>query len=201
MGRCRALRIGLTGPIGSGKSYVADIIRTLGHEVYDADSEAKRLVNTDAQLQGKIKKLLSNRAFDVFGRYDARYVAARIFSSEDLRQSLNSIIHPAVLQDFATWCDVRPDSQLLFMESALLPDLPWREFLDDVVIVTSSAEQRLARVVSRDASTPEAVRARMEAQGDLSRYLTLSNWVIENEGSGDLTYRVHEVLKGILNSR
>lgn len=186
----RIERIGLTGPIGSGKSYIAALLCERGYRVYDADSQAKRLVQEDRALQKQIVQLLGSEAFSPDGRYNARYVAQRIFGCSSLRLALNGIIHPAVLADFSQWSTQETRETLVFMESALIPTLDCRNLIDKIVVVTAPVDVRAARVAQRDGANAQEVAARMASQGDEASYTAVADYVIANDGSADVELAV-----------
>ena len=128
-------RIGITGPIGSGKSYVAQYLTRWGYPVYDADTRAKRLVEVDSTLRKRIVSLLGEEAYDAQGHYNRRMVASRVFADQSLLAELNALIHPAVLADYEAWCDLASYGTMIFFESALLPRLSWQSYLDAVLVV------------------------------------------------------------------
>jgi dephospho-CoA kinase len=87
--------IGLTGGIGSGKSVVADLFRTLNIPVYESDARAKLLMNTNAELRKKIEETFGPQSYSN-GEINRSWMAEQVFSNKDLLKQLNSIVHPAV---------------------------------------------------------------------------------------------------------
>ena len=98
------IKVGITGGIGSGKSTVCRLFSLLGVPVYDSDTEARRLMNTNPAVIGKIRELLGSAAYRD-GVLDRRAVAAQIFGNCLLRERLNRIVHPAVAVDFMRWAE------------------------------------------------------------------------------------------------
>ena len=90
--------VGLTGGIGSGKSYIAQELAQRGYAVYDCDREAKRIIAENKDVQQAITDLLGEEAF-VNGQYNTSYVAKRVFEDSKLLEGLNKIVHPAVEKD------------------------------------------------------------------------------------------------------
>ena len=90
--------IGITGGIGSGKSTIAKQLRQMGYEVYDTDSQAKRLIVEDAHIREQITELFGPVAYQD-GIYQTAFVAQKVFTDNTLLHQLNSIVHPAVRQD------------------------------------------------------------------------------------------------------
>lgn len=157
--------VGLTGGIGSGKSYLAQALAQRGFAVYDCDREAKRIVAENQDVQAAIIDLLGEETF-VEGKYNTAYVAKRVFADPELLKKLNAIIHPEVAKDILA---KKPD----FVESAILFESGLDRLCDKIVIVTAPEETRIARTIARDyqeAATPEninKVRARIRAQKEI----------------------------------
>ncbi|MBK7854609.1 MAG: dephospho-CoA kinase [Bacteroidetes bacterium] len=106
------LKVGITGGIGSGKSYVAKIFSELGIIVYDADEFAKKLMQTNAEVVRQIKLLLGDEAY-INETVNRRFIAEKIYSNKDLLTSINSIVHPAVANHFNDWCGEQNQSMCL----------------------------------------------------------------------------------------
>ena len=170
--------IGLTGGIGSGKSYIARALAKRGFRVYDCDREAKRIIAHNQDVQAAIIDLLGQEAF-VNEHYNTAYVARRVFGEPKLLDALNKIVHPAVVRDIRDLRDSRDpkdsrDSKdLLFVESAILFESGLDQLCDKIVVVTAPEETRIARTIARDykgQATPEnidKVRARIRAQKEI----------------------------------
>ncbi|NBR15901.1 MAG: dephospho-CoA kinase, partial [Crocinitomicaceae bacterium] len=111
-------RIGITGGIGSGKSYVANIIEKMGFPVYYSDNKSKELTNSHPIIrQGLIELVGENVYFG--GDLDKKVLATAIFSNDEIRLKVNQLIHPIVRQDFEDWATAQK-SELIFNEAAIL---------------------------------------------------------------------------------
>ena len=157
--------VGLTGGIGSGKSFLAQELAKRGFAIYDCDREAKRIIAENQDVQAAIKDLLGEEAF-VDGNYNTAYVAKRVFAEPELLDALNKIVHPEVAKDILI---KKPD----FVESAILFESGLDRLCDKIVVVTAPEDVRIARTIARDyqgAATPEninKVRARIRAQKEI----------------------------------
>lgn len=157
--------IGLTGGIGSGKSFLAQELAKRGFAIYDCDREAKRIIAENKDVQAAIKDLLGEEAF-IEGNYNTAYVAKRVFEDPKLLEGLNKIVHPEVAKDILI---KKPD----FVESAILFESGLDQICNKIVVVTAPEEVRIARTIARDyqgAATPEninKVRARIRAQKEI----------------------------------
>lgn len=173
------LKVGITGGIGSGKSTVAKVFEVLGIPVYNADTAAKRLMNEDVVLKEKIKQQFGN---DVYKneKLDNKYLAQIVFASEEKLDLLNSMVHPATINDANEWMQKQKTPYTL-KEAALLFESGAAELLDYVIGVTAPLPLRLQRVMHRDNSSREEVIARMNKQMDEEIKMKLCNFIITND--------------------
>ena len=190
--------IGITGGIGSGKSTIAKQLRQMGYEVYDTDSEAKRLIVEDAHVREQITALFGPEAYKD-GVYQTAFVAQQVFADKTLLARLNAIVHPAVRQDILnrfTSPPFRGESEggLLFIECAILYTAHLDELCDKVVVVTAPEEVRLARTIARDHSDIDKVRARMRAQ-NVEEDIRRADIIINNDGNTPIPTLCEEILK------
>ena len=165
--------IGLTGGIGSGKSYISRELAKRGFAIYDCDREAKRIISENKEIQAAIIDLLGEEAFTpnpLTRIYNTPYVAKRVFADPELLEALNKIVHPAVKEDISRQSSA---ISLLFVESAILFESGLDKLCDKIVVVEAPEEVRIARTIARDykgEATPEninKVRARIRAQKEI----------------------------------
>lgn len=189
------MRIGLTGGIGSGKTLVATLLSMEGIPVFNSDKEALRIVDTDADIQKKIKTLLGSEAF-LHGAYNKPFVAKKIFENPELREQLNQIIHPAVRQAFDDLAGANPNKAVV-NEAAILFETGADKKFDFMVLVAAPEELRLKRVLSRDKSKEEEVRKRMKAQWTDEQKIPLADFVIHNDDTNSVLLQVQDLLQKI----
>ena len=173
------LKIGITGGIGSGKTTVAQVFEVLGIPVYNADKAAKRLMNEDEALKEKIKQQFGNDVYK-HEKLDNKYLAQIVFSSEEKLNILNSMVHPATINDANAWM-LKQSTPYTLKEAALLFESGAAELLDYVIGVWAPAPLRLQRVMQRDNSSREEVMARMNRQMDEDIKMKLCNFIITND--------------------
>lgn len=170
--------IGITGGIGSGKSYIAAQMAKTGYRVYDTDKEAKRLIVTDTELRAQMVALLGPDIYEG-DTYRTDLVAARVFAQPALLQQLNQLVHPFVERDIKNTLPLYPSTPLL-LESALLIESGLYRLCDRVVVVTAPEEVRIARTMARDHCTESQVRDRIAAQMSEKERLSYADFVINN---------------------
>lgn len=173
-------QIGITGGIGSGKTLVCSVIETLGVPVYYADREAKRLMNSHPVLKESIEGLLGKEAYRD-GELDRRYVGRRVFGNRDLLEQLNSLVHPAVREDYRSWVDGWSEVPYVVEEAAILFESGANRNLDITVLVYAPSELRIRRVMQRDGVSKEEVQRRMLHQMDEEEKRILADEVIVND--------------------
>lgn len=172
--------LGITGGIGSGKSYVCrQMTEWLNIPVYDCDSQAKRLTATNEDIRRALVALVGPGVYDDHGQLQKGVLAAYLFASDDHARSVNGIIHPAVRRDFLQWVE-RQHAPVVALESAILYESGLDELVDKVVFVDASRETRIERCIRRDGCTRQQVLERMERQNsDLAR--ERAHIIIRNE--------------------
>jgi len=177
------LKIGLTGGIGSGKSYVARLFEKIGVPVYYADKEAKSLMISSKSLKAEIKSLLGSEAYHRNGRLHRAYVAKKIFNDKALLQKINKLVHPAVREDFENWAKHQKSSYVL-EESAIIYENKLQQYFDKVILVTAKKAIRIERVMKRDKISKELVENRMKNQLLDKKKVNLADFVLVNNGIG-----------------
>jgi dephospho-CoA kinase len=192
--------IGITGGIGSGKSVIARQLRKMGYSVYDTDSEAKRLIVEDAYVREQMTALFGEEVYKD-GVYQTALVAQQVFADKNLLAQLNAIVHPAVKQDIITKFrslgvlsePLKRNSGLFFIECAILFQAGFDVLCDKVVAVTAPEDIRLERVIARDHSDMNKVRARMRAQ-EADKDLARADIIINNDGQVSIRTLCEEIL-------
>ncbi len=172
------LKIGITGGIGSGKTFVCHILEKLGYPVFYSDQEAKKLMNENHDLIIKIKELLGYGAY-LNGIINKSFIARKIFESPTLRNELNAIVHPEVYLAFEKWSKSQP-SNLVFNESALLFETESYKRFDKTILITADICLKIERIKKRDLLDEIEIKHRMNSQLSDEIKLKLADFVIEN---------------------
>ena len=182
------MKIGITGGIGSGKSFVCQRLIARGYEVYDCDSAAKRLMRTSPELQQQMKALV--------GSLEKADIAKFLLESEANAKAIDAIVHPAVFRDFEA-------SGMKWMESAILYESGAYRLVDKVIVVTAPEEIRIQRVMQRDGISREKVLEWMNRQLPQEEVRRRADFEIVNDGEADIDHQITEILnnKQINNKR
>ena len=155
--------VAVTGGIGSGKSVVCSVLRACGFLVYDCDSRAKAIMDSEAGIWNALCSHIHPNAV-VNGKVDRPLISSVVFADPDKLARLNSIVHGAVERDLKCWCERHSDHELLFVETAILYQSDLNRIVDEVWEVTAPEYIRIERVMNRNGLSREAVVARIEAQ-------------------------------------
>jgi len=174
----QSLKLGVTGGIGSGKTTICKVFAVLGIPVFSADTEAKRIQNSDRDLQIKINSLAGKDLF-ASGKLDRTEMAKLIFRDSDLLAKVNSIVHPAVFEYFREWLN-KQDSPYAVMEAAILFESGAYRMMDRIVTVVTPMEERIERLVKGNKLTREQVTERIKNQIDDESRIKRSDYVIFN---------------------
>ncbi len=190
--------IGLTGGIGSGKTLVANYIRSKGIPVYIADEEAKQLMQTP-EIVKAIANTFGNKIMN--GHQVNREELARlVFESPKMLQKLNEIIHPKVKQHFEDWLKKHYDYPFVVKEAAILFESGSYRFCDKIITVTAPLPVRLQRVMERDQISEEQVMNRIKNQWNDEKKVALSDFVIHNIAIENTKIQVDNILKTLKNN-
>ena len=188
-------KIGITGGIGSGKSFIATIIERMGYPVYYSDVRSKELTNIHPVIrQGLIDLVGENVYFG--GELDKKVLATAIFSNDELRLKVNQLIHPIVRQDFEDWANSQK-SDLIFNEAAILFETGAYRNFDSTILVYAPEELRLKRVLKRDIITKEEVLARMNNQMNDDEKRKMTSLQILNDGERPILIQIETILEEI----
>lgn len=191
------LRIGLTGGIGSGKTTVAGIFKLVGVPVYDADQRAKELMDQDMGLKNKVKSLFGQQAYLNDSGLNRSFIAEKVFGNDALLDKLNSIVHPAVRDDFRHWSDLKSagltEAPYLLYEAALIVETGFQQQLDGLITVFAPQEERIKRVMQRDGSTREEVTTRISHQTSDQEKMKVTDFLVINDGKHLLVPQVMEM--------
>lgn len=194
------LKIGLTGGIGSGKSYVAKVFKALGVPFYDADKEAKELMNTNSAIKNALILEFGKQVYDIEGHLDRTYLASQVFRDKERLDKLNAIVHPIVIQHGEDWA-LSQNFPYSLKEAALLFESGSYKKLDYTILVTAPTDMRIARVMQRDTITREEVLDRINKQLPDEEKQKLADFIIVNDGLTPLLPQILPLHKQFLEGQ
>lgn len=180
--------IAITGGIGSGKSYVCQLLEKCGIKVYDCDAAAKRLMRTSATLRQQLRQLVGPQVYRGC-ILQKRVLAEFLLASEANKQAVNEIVHPAVALDFI-------ESDYQWLESAILFDSGFHRRVPFSFVVCVSAPEavRVQRIMARDGISEAKALEWIHRQMPQEQVEGLSNFVIHNDGVVPLEPQVDHLI-------
>mgnify|MGYP001353754101 CR=1 FL=1 len=190
-------KIGLTGGIGSGKTYIAEIFSRLEIPVFNSDIEGKKCMHKDDSVREQIinsfgKEIYSNN------KLDTGKLANIVFNNNDLLEHLNAIIHPVVIEKFNIWVSEQ-NSDIVIKESAILFESGTNKGLDKIICVSAPEGMRIQRIIDRDRLTKEEILSRIKNQISQEKKEKLSDFIIQNDGKELILPQILNILELIKN--
>lgn len=188
--------VGLTGGIGSGKSTVANFFKELNVPVYIADEEAKKLMNSSKILIRKIKNIFGEQSYKN-NELNRPFIASKIFNDKSLLEQLNKIVHPKVGKHFKKW-RAKQDSPYVIKEAAILFENDSYKNYDFIILVIADIDTRIKRLLTRDNTSEQKIKAIMNNQWDDAEKIKLSDFIIRNDELKKTKKQVLTIHKKIL---
>jgi dephospho-CoA kinase len=182
------MKIAITGGIGSGKSFVCERLEARGIRVYDCDREAKRLMRESEEIRQGLKALVGEDVY-VGTELNKPLLAKFLLQSEENKQAVNAVVHPAVASDFE-------QSGIDWLESAILFDSGFdrRTHFDWIICVTAPLDTRVQRVMNRDGISRELTMEWVNKQMPQEEVLRRSNAEIVNDGHADIDKQLDQII-------
>lgn len=180
----RALRLGLTGGIGSGKSTVAAMLVDLGAALIDADAIARAVTAAGGEAIAAIRAAFGTQFITPEGALDRQQMRQRIYQEADARQRLEAIIHPLVgqqTQQQAALAETAGYRCLVFDVPLLVESGQWRNQVDQILVVDCTPQTQIARVRARSGLSISAVEAIIAVQAPRLHRLNAADAVICND--------------------
>ncbi len=188
--------LGVTGNIGSGKSFVAkELSQLVEGEYCNADALCRGLMAPGAPGLDAVVKTWGDRFLLENGELDRKTLRETIFADAEIRKMLDSLMHPLaydLMYSYIRRC--RENHIHLVAEVPLLFESGWQELFDLIITVSVAEDVTIARVVARDGVSVEQVRQTLAAQMSLEKKIALSHYVIHNEGTVEQTRNQLKIL-------
>ena len=186
-------KVGITGNIGSGKSYVCKMFEKLGIPVFYSDDETKKLYLIPSVKEQIIKRFGEEVYFED-GTLNRKLLSYHLFKNEEAMKFIESVLYPALNQHFDEWCEQQTSPYVLY-ESAILFEKNYGKYFDKIIFVSAPEDTRLQRVMKRDDCTEENVRSRMRLQMSEETKISKADFVIYNDGDKALEPQVETINK------
>lgn len=201
-GEHSAIKLGVTGGIGSGKTSVCRVFSVLGIPVFSADTEAKTVMDIDTGIILRINTIVGKNLY-ASGSLDRVELARLIFNNNRLLEKVNSLVHPVVFSRFREW-EKKQTAPYVIMEAAILFESGSSDAVDLIVTVVAPIEERVNRVIHRSNLSRDQVIERMRNQMSDSERIKNSDFVIQNSENDMIipaVLKIHENILKLVNTR
>ncbi len=189
--------IGLTGGMGSGKSYVASIFSKKGIPVYNSDIRAKELMVNDSSITESLKNVFGSSVI-VENQLNKKLISDSIFNDPTMLEWINNLVHPAVKNDFVNWCILNNTALFVIKEAAILIESKAYKQCDKIIVVTAPLELRVKRIMDRDNLTKEQVMARIKNQISDEERQKYSSFTVLNDETSPVENQIEEIYQKLL---
>ncbi|MBA3711533.1 MAG: dephospho-CoA kinase [Pyrinomonadaceae bacterium] len=193
------LRVGLTGSIAVGKSFVTDCLREAGCRVIDADSVARAVVEPGQPGLARIAEAFGTEVLRPDGMLDRARLGAIVFADEKRRVMLNAILHPLIIasqdEQLRQWERQEPHGIGVVDAALMIETGSFRRF-DKLIVVHCAPEVQIERLMKRDHITREAAQLRIASQMPQQQKMAYADYLIDTTSDFDETRRqTHEVYR------
>lgn len=178
--------IGVTGPIGSGKSMVSKILRDLGAVIIDADVIARTVTSKGSEALGELVSYFGEDILDQNGELNRKKLAAMAFNDPVKLHALNSITHKHIIRKIRSGIEnikTSGKSEVVVVDAAIPVEHGFLDIVDEVWIVFAEREKRIRRIMERSGYTYEEAMERINSQIRDDEYLSIDGKVLENDGT------------------
>lgn len=194
------ISIAITGGIGSGKTFVSNLLKEHGIPIYNSDDEAKRLMVSDEGVRRDLIALLGEEAYQG-NALNKPLLASYLFADAGNAARINAIVHPRVRADFRRWLSEHQGEEIAGLECAILYEAGFQDTVDRVVMVYAPESLRIERAMKRDKATETQIRARIAAQMDDEEKLRRADYVIYTDGRTTLEEQLSDLIKHLKTNK
>jgi dephospho-CoA kinase len=180
------LKVGLTGGMACGKSFVGSALRDLGCHVIEADETGREVTQPGGEAYAPVIAAFGSGILDENGAIDRPKLAALVFGDPEQLARLNAIVHPAVrkraLRQLAEIGSRDSHAIAVYVAAILIESGAWRE-MDKIIVVSCARAQQIERAMHRPGAVESGVLARLESQMPLEKKLTFADYIVDSSGT------------------
>ena len=188
--------IGLTGGIGSGKSKVLNVFKSLGVPCYESDKAAKKIMINDQDLSNQIKSVFGSDIY-IGNQLDTKKLANLVFNDRAKLAILNAIVHPKVTEDFKSYTS-KQNGPYIIKEAAILIESEAYKNCDLIILVTAPKSDRVDRIFRRDGTPYNDIYKRMSNQWNDEKKIPYSDFIIDNKVWEKTTQQIADIHQKLL---
>ncbi len=191
------LRVGLTGSIGVGKSFVSGVLAELGCHVLDADTTAREVVALNSNGLRDLVKMFGSEILAGDGTLNRAALGAIVFGDETKRATLNSILHPYIIaaqdQTLREWEAIDPDG-IGVVDAALMIESGGYKRFDKLIVVHCREDIQIERIMTRNALSREEAAKRIAAQMPQDEKKKFADFLIDTSDGFEAARRSTELV-------
>jgi dephospho-CoA kinase len=192
--------LGITGGIGSGKSTICKIFASMGIPVNDADTLAKNIIVSDADLKKSIIEHFGEEAYLADGTYNRAYISEIVFNDKSKLEVLNKLVHPKVIEHGNIWASKYAHVPYVIKEAALMIESGSYKHNHYTLVVESPLDLRLKRICSRDKINEEQALRKISTQLSDEERRAKADLIIYNNEQDSLIQQVYRIHQNILQT-
>lgn len=186
-------RLAITGNIGCGKSVVSRMLSIMGVPVYDCDSRAKMLMQSDEYIKRSLVRMFGEECYSADGSLNRAHLASCIFIDRENVKCVNELVHPRVKEDFVAWAEAET-SDVVAVETAILYESGMIDVVDKVLLVWADEETAIKRVTAGRGMSRQQVISRLQNQMSADDMLILSDYSLRNDSSTPILPQLIEIM-------
>ena len=180
------INIGLTGGIGSGKSTVARLFQERGAYIIDIDTIAHLVEKPGGIVWNRILEYFGKKILDKNNIIDREALGGIVFRDSAKLEELNRIVHPAVFDEWRHRLGNignKDEAAIIISDIPLLIEVGWHRSVDMVILVYTSPDVQIERIMERNGYSYEEAQARLKSQMPMDEKIPFADFVINNEGT------------------
>lgn len=197
------LRVGLTGGLATGKSFVGRILESLGCHLMQADEAGHEVLLPGGEAFAAVVAEFGPRILAPDGSIDRRQLGGEVFGKPERLAVLNALVHPHVVRREEEWLKVvgasDPDG-IAVVEAAILVETGSYRRFEKLILTVCTEEQQLRRAMDRDGLTEDEVRERLKRQMPLDEKRKYADYVVDTSGAKENTVEQVRAVYGLLRS-
>ena len=197
------LNIGITGSIACGKSTVSNYLKEKGYTIIDAD-KLGHIALTSEDVKTKLAEKFGDNILEN-NEISREKLGKLVFGNDENLKILNSIVHPYIRKIILQLQKMHRDERLVFLDIALLFEAGFEDLVEKIIVVHVDEKIQLTRLMSRNSLSKEQAMYRIESQMNSKDKSILGNYVIDNSGTREETYKqidliIEELERGVINN-
>ena len=195
-------RVGLTGGIGSGKTYVSYFFERQDVPVFNVDEITKAMMETDISVMNSVIEIFGKESY-IDGKLNKPYIANILFSNKTARISLYNVLILPLTEQLDDWYEGLEELKcdIAIVECAILFEMKMESMFDHIIHIWAPEDVRITRVIERNSITEKEVKKRISCQMDESKKMDMADFIIDNSGNKDLKTQVNFVIKSIRDGK